>query len=74
MCLGVPMKIIRIEGNVARCQYSGIERDVNIFLLAEQGLEPSDFVLVHVGYAIQKVEEKEAETRWQLLDQMQSLN
>jgi len=73
MCLGVPMQILSLAGSVARCHYQGIQRDVDIFLLADQNLAPGEYVLVHVGYAIQKVENAEAETRWQLIDQMQSL-
>ena len=73
MCLGIPMKVISISGTTARCFRHGIERDVDIFLLLDQSLELGDFVLVHVGYAIQKIAQEEAETRWQLIDQMQSL-
>ncbi len=73
MCLGFPMKIISIKKSIARCQYQGIECDVDIFLLADSGVEVGEFVLVHVGYAIQKIEKEEADTRWQLIDQMQSL-
>jgi len=67
------MKIVSIKQSIARCQYQGIERDVDIFLLADSGLDIGEFVLVHVGYAIQKIEKEEAETRWQLFDQMESL-
>ena len=71
--MGVPMKIISISETTARCFRQGIERDVDIFLLLDQSPKLGDFVLVHVGYAIQKIEQDEAETRWQLIDQMQSL-
>lgn len=67
------MKILSIANSIARCQHKGIERDVDVFLIADQSPEPGEFVLVHVGYAIQKIEKEEAETRWQLIDQMQSL-
>ena len=73
MCLGIPMKIISIEGTTARCHRQGIERDVDVFLIADHNPLPGEYVLVHVGYAIQKIEEKEAETRWQLFDQMLSV-
>ena len=73
MCLGFPMQIVDITGSVARCHRKGIERHVDIFLLKEQNLKVGDFVLVHVGYAIQKIAKQEAETRWQLLDQMRAL-
>lgn len=74
MCLGIPMEILSIRNSTARCGRQGIERDVDIFLMNDQNLLVGDFVLVHVGYAIQKIEKTEAETRWQLIDQMQSLD
>lgn len=72
MCLGIPMEIVSLNGSLARCQRHGIERDVDIFLLSDAPPVPGDFVLVHVGYAIKKIEKEEAITRWQLIDQMQS--
>ncbi len=68
------MKIVSINQSIARCRYQEIERDVDIFLLADSGLGVGEFVLVHVGYAIRKIAKEEAETRWQLIDQMQSLD
>ena len=73
MCLGIPMQIISINDSSARCQHKGIERDVDVFLIADQMPKIGEFVLVHVGYAIQRIEQDEAETRWQLFDQMQTL-
>lgn len=71
MCLGVPMKIESIEGGVARCQARGIFREVNLMLIEGTALLPGDFVMVHVGYAIQKIGRAEARTSWQLHDQME---
>lgn len=56
MCLGIPMQIIAIDGRRARCQAGGVEREVSLFLLQDSTLEPGDYVLVHVGYAIQKID------------------
>jgi len=73
MCLGTPMRILSIEEDTARCERSNIQRDVNIYLLKDQDLEVGDFVMIHVGYAIQKIDADDALSRWQLFDEMNSL-
>jgi len=72
MCLGIPMQIISIDGYDAVCEAKGIQRRVNLFLLQDLDVSPGEFVLVHVGYAIQKVSSKEACSAWELYDQMLS--
>jgi hydrogenase expression/formation protein HypC len=64
------MQIIDIDGFVARCEAKGVERDVNLFMMQEEKLAVDDFVVVHVGYAIQKITRAEAQTAWELYDQM----
>jgi len=70
MCLGIPMKIITIDRYVARCEAKGIERDVSLFMLQEGEVTPGDYVMVHIGYAIQKMSEQEAQSAWELYDEM----
>jgi len=70
MCLAVPMQVCSVAGFRARCQAKGIEREVSLFMLQGEPVAPGDFVLVHVGYAIQKIEPQEASSMWQLLDEM----
>ena len=70
MCLGIPMQVISLEGVVARCSAKGIERDVNLFMLQHDNIAVGDYVMVHVGYAIQKIMPAEAHTSWELYDQM----
>ena len=70
MCLGIPMQIVEINGFSARCQAKGVERDVSLFLMQGEDIQPGDFVMVHVGYAIQKVAGEAARTAWELYDQM----
>lgn len=70
MCLGIPMQIIEISGLMARCRAKGVERDVSLFLLQDKTVAAGDFVLVHVGYAIQTVEPQTARSTWELLDAM----
>ena len=70
MCLGIPMQIQEINGYMARCEAKGVERDVSLFMLQDEMPEAGDHVVVHVGYAIQKVTPQEARTAWELYDQM----
>ena len=67
------MKIIAINGDNALCERSDIQRNVNIYLLQDQKLQPGDFVIVHVGYAIQKIDDEDATLSWQLFEQMQQI-
>jgi len=64
------MQIREINGFVASCEAKGVFRDVSLFMLQDEPLEVSDFVVVHVGYAIQKLTPQEAQTAWELYDQM----
>lgn len=70
MCLGIPMQVREIDGFLARCEAKGVSRDVNLFLLQDDTLAPGDFVMVHVGYAIQKMTEQEARSAWEVYDEM----
>ena len=70
MCLGIPMQIKSIDGFMARCEAKGVERDVSLFMMQDDKLELDDFIVVHVGYAIQKISPQEAQTAWQIYDEM----
>ena len=70
MCLGIPMKVMEIKDYMARCEAKGIERDVSLFMLQHEDIAIDDYVVVHVGYAIQKVSPAEARTAWEIYDEM----
>jgi len=70
MCLGIPMQIIEIKDFNARCEAKGVERDVSLFMLQHETVNIGDFVMVHVGYAIQKMSEADALSTWELFDEM----
>ena len=70
MCLGVPMRVVERDGFMARCEAKGIERSVSLFLLQHEEVGPGDHVMVHVGYAIQKMSEADALSAWELYDEM----
>jgi len=58
MCLGVPGNIVSIEGNSADVNFGGITRRVSLMLCPD--VEVGDYVLVHVGFAIQRLEKEDA--------------
>ncbi len=63
MCLGIPGQIIDIvddENSIAKVNVSGVKRNVNVFLVRPEGIGPGDWVLIHVGFAMSKIDEKEA--------------
>jgi len=70
MCLGIPMKIESIDGYTAHCEAKGVRRNVSLFMMQEEPLYVGDYVVVHVGYAIQKISPQEAQTAWDIYDQM----
>jgi hydrogenase expression/formation protein HypC len=67
------MQIKSIDRYLARCEAKGVERDVNLFMLREDEVDVGDFVMVHIGYAIQKMTEQEARSAWEIYDEMLAL-
>lgn len=65
MCLAIPMRIDHVNHDeaTAQCSYQGIHRMVSLYLVSDQMIAPGDFVLVHVGYAIQKLAADDAQLR-----------
>jgi len=68
MCLGIPGKVIEIEKNVAKVDVGGLLRDVSLDLCPEASV--GEYVLIHTGFAIQKVDEEEAKETLELLRQL----
>ena len=70
MCLAIPMRITTIQAFTARCEARGVQREVSLFLLEPGSVAAGDFVLVHVGYAIQSISTQDADASWALFDQI----
>jgi len=64
------MQVTSIDGFVAQCEAKGVQRDVSLFMMPEDAVAVGDFVMVHVGYAIQKVTPQDARSAWELFDQV----
>ena len=63
MCLGVPGRVVVMSAghpDVARDDVSGVQRSINVALLADEPLGVGDWVLIHVGFAMSKIDEHEA--------------
>jgi hydrogenase expression/formation protein HypC len=73
MCLGVPGEVVEVLDNrpdIATVEVSGVRRAINIGLLEGQGVEPGDWVLVHLGFALSKIDQDEATAMLELLGGM----
>lgn len=73
MCLAIPMQITEINGFVAQAAAKGVAREVSLFLLQDEMPAVGDYVMVHVGYAIQTMSAAEAQSAWELYDEMLAL-
>lgn len=72
MCLGIPGEVVEILGDrseLARVDVGGVRRAVHIGLLEGEDLRQGDWVLIHVGFALSKIDEEEARTTLRLLDE-----
>lgn len=68
MCLGIPVKVIEVNGQIAVVEVGGARRDVSLMLLDD--VRPGDWVILHAGFAIQKMDEGEAEKTLALLREL----
>jgi hydrogenase expression/formation protein HypC len=68
MCLGIPGKVIEIEKSVAKVDVGGVSREISLDLCPDVSV--GEYVLIHTGFAIQKVDEEEAKETLDLLRQM----
>ncbi|MDH3998742.1 MAG: HypC/HybG/HupF family hydrogenase formation chaperone [Desulfuromonadales bacterium] len=59
MCLGVPMQVKTIENQVAICEIDGVKREASLMMLDDVAI--GDYVLIHAGFAIEKIDEAEAQ-------------
>ncbi len=63
MCLGIPGEVVEFmpdQPDLARVNVSGVRRVINVGLLSDEALVPGDWVLIHVGFALSKIDEDEA--------------
>lgn len=71
MCLAIPMQILKIEGDKGLVEIGGIKREVGLQLLKD--VKVGDYVIVHAGFVIQHLDEKEAMQTLALFAEMEKL-
>lgn len=71
MCLAIPSKIVKIEDNVATIDVDGVQREASLLLLEDPKV--GDYVIVHAGFAINKINEEDAQESLKLLREAASL-
>ncbi len=76
MCLAIPGQVLEVldpVNQIAKVDVVGVRRNINVGLLSDGnggGIGPGDWVLIHVGFALSKVDEEEAHATLALLEQM----
>jgi hydrogenase expression/formation protein HypC len=73
MCLAIPGQVIEMHADqpaLAKVEVGGVRRNVNIGLLEDQVLAPGDWILIHVGFALSKIGEAEAQDQLRMLRAM----
>ena len=77
MCLGIPGRIIDIRDDeglpMGTVDFAGVRREVCLAYVRDE-VEPGDYVIIHVGFAISKVDEEEARRTYELLKEMSQLD
>ncbi|WP_120892173.1 HypC/HybG/HupF family hydrogenase formation chaperone [Helicobacter pylori] len=69
MCLAIPSKVIAIKDNVALLETLGVQREASLDLMGES-VKVGDYVLLHIGYVMSKIDEKEALESIELYQEM----
>jgi hydrogenase expression/formation protein HypC len=73
VCLGIPGEVVELldaNRHLAKVDVAGVRRNINILLLEDEGVAPGDWVLIHVGFAMAKIDEAEAREALETLQQM----
>ena len=69
MCLGVPGRVVSVEGTIALVDFFGVSRHVRLELV-DQPVAPGDYILNHVGYAIRRIPEEDIEGTLAMYEQL----
>lgn len=73
MCLGIPGEIVEIlpdQPDLATVDVSGVRRTINIGLITDESPRPGDWILIHVGFALSKIDEAEAKAAMEFLEEI----
>jgi hydrogenase expression/formation protein HypC len=73
MCLAIPGKIVEIvdeENSIAKVEVGGVRRNVNVGMLDREEARVGNYVLIHVGFAMTKIDEEEAKETLRILEEI----
>jgi hydrogenase expression/formation protein HypC len=70
MCLSIPAKVLSVDGNVAKASVGGAIINTSLHLV--DNVNPGDYILIHTGFALQKISEEEALETMRLIDELNS--
>jgi hydrogenase expression/formation protein HypC len=73
MCLAIPGKIVEIvdeDNRIAKVDVGGVKRNINVGMLDKEEARVGDYVLIHVGFAMSKVDEQQAEDTLRILKEI----
>ncbi len=62
MCLSIPSKVVKVSEDKTMCTVDtmGVQRDANLMMMADDDVKVGDYVLLHIGFVMNKIDEKEA--------------
>ena len=69
MCVGVPMQVLSIDSDTAITEIDGVKREVNLMLLVDE-VQVGDFVIIHAGFAISKLNQEEARETLEMMREL----
>lgn len=74
MCLSIPAKVEKIDGNMAVCSVGKSTYEADLQMVDFENIKPGDYVLIHTGFAIQKLDSEEAEETLKTFEEFKTLN
>lgn len=69
MCLGVPMQVIEVDNDTALAEMDGVRREASLMMLPDQ-VSVGDYLIVHAGFAISRLDKEEAEETLRLMREL----
>ncbi len=74
MCLSIPARVDKISGEIATCSVGGSNYEANLQMIEFEDVKIGDYVLIHTGFAIQKLDAEEAAASLRTFDEFKELN
>ena len=72
MCLSIPAKVLSVDGNIAKASIGGTIIEAGLHLIDD--VKPGEYILIHTGYALQKISEEEAMETLKMIKELEEFN